>query len=260
MFMKYPLTLLCAALALSACSSDAPAQAPGASTPATQATGEHANLINTLNANLARAGIDHMTITKAQATSSPGIFWVAGDDDPQGVFTDAAGAHIFPEVFSLEEGMVKSLTEDFNAPMAAAVLANVDPSEMIVFTPSGETKTHIYVFSDPTCHYCQMLHGDVDALNDAGIEVRYLAFPRGEQMIPMTEAIWCSPNRQQAMTDAKQGNPPSAPACANPVRAHHDLGVSLGVQGTPAIFAANGTQLGGYVPPSELAHLAITNQ
>jgi thiol:disulfide interchange protein DsbC len=32
----------------------------------------------------------------------------------------------------------------------------------------------------------------------------------------------------------------------------YDLGLKVGVDGTPAIFAADGTQLGGYVAPDEL--------
>ena len=31
-----------------------------------------------------------------------------------------------------------------------------------------------------------------------------------------------------------------------------DIGQRVGVNGTPAVFAADGTQLGGYLPPQQL--------
>ncbi|MBX4378204.1 thioredoxin fold domain-containing protein [Mycobacterium tuberculosis] len=40
--------------------------------------------------------------------------------------------------------------------------------------------------------------------------------------------------------------------CTNPVAMQYALGQQLGVNGTPAIFAPDGTQLGGYLPPAQL--------
>lgn len=131
---------------------------------------------------------------------------------------------------------------------------------MIVFPAKGETKAAIYVFSDPTCHYCQKLHAEIDQTNAKGIEVRYLAWPRGEQMLALSEAVWCSKDRKDAITRAKKGENITADTCANPVKEHVALGYSLGVSGTPAIFAENGTQLGGYLPSDELAKSAIANK
>ena len=50
---------------------------------------------------------------------------------------------------------------------------------MIAFAPSAGTKEIVYVFTDVNCGYSRMLHQDIGQLNDLGIEVRYLAFPRG---------------------------------------------------------------------------------
>lgn len=80
----------------------------------------------------------------------------------------------------------------------------------------------------------------------------YRAISRSEQTFPIMESIWCSSDRQKAITDAKNGEPVNAPACENPVRRIHDLGMALGINGTPAIFTESGQQIGGYLPPEQL--------
>ena len=50
---------------------------------------------------------------------------------------------------------------------------------MIVFSPAEPAKGYINVFTDITCGYCRKLHLEMDDLNRRGVEVRYLAFPRG---------------------------------------------------------------------------------
>ena len=57
------------------------------------------------------------------------------------------------------------------------------------------------------------------------------------------------------MTQSKAGIAlPAAPAvCKSPVTAQFNLGEKIEVRGTPAVFTVDGLQLGGYVPPDELA-------
>jgi protein-disulfide isomerase len=42
-------------------------------------------------------------------------------------------------------------------------------------------------------------------------------------------------------------------ACPNPIKAQYELGQELGVRGTPAVFLEDGTQVGGYLSPTDLA-------
>ena len=57
------------------------------------------------------------------------------------------------------------------------------------------------------------------------------------------------------MDAAKNGLPVTAPSCKDPVEAQHQLGMQLGVNGTPAIYSADGKYLGGYIPAAELAKM-----
>ena len=237
-----------------AASAPVTASAIAQSTPASTATttSTNADIEQKLAANLAKSGID-AKVTSVTPTAMPSLYWVKAEGLPA-FFTDNTGQYI------VQGDIVKvggDAPEPISANLAAAdtkvALAALDPNDMVIFKPKGETRAVIYVFTDADCGYCRKLHSEIDRINALGIEVRYLPWPRSEQTMPIMEAIWCSPDRNQALTAAKQGLPVNAPACDNPVRRIQQLGLDLGVSGTPAIFDANGHQLGGYMPPEQLA-------
>ena len=86
-------------------------------------------------------------------------------------------------------------------------------------------------------------------MNEAGIAVRYLAFPRsglGGESFKKLVSVWCSADRNNAMTVSKMGKDVRAASCDNPVAAHFKLGEDFGIRGTPAMYLENGEQIGGY--------------
>jgi thiol:disulfide interchange protein DsbC len=67
------------------------------------------------------------------------------------------------------------------------------------------------------------------------------------------EQVWCSKDRQTAITQAKLGQEVKTQNCgATPVGKQFQMGEDLGVRGTPAIFTRNGDYIGGYLSPDEL--------
>ena len=74
----------------------------------------------------------------------------------------------------------------------------IPEDEMIVFTPDT-VKASITVFTDVDCTYCRALHGDLEELMAYGIEVRYLAYPRGGQAATTDKmiSVWCSDDRKR---------------------------------------------------------------
>jgi thiol:disulfide interchange protein DsbC len=66
------------------------------------------------------------------------------------------------------------------------------------------------------------------------------------------ESVWCSKDRNQALTGAKLGKSPVRMKCSNPVSRQYQLGQLMGVRGTPALFTENGKYIGGYLSPEEL--------
>lgn len=119
----------------------------------------------------------------------------------------------------------------------------------------GKAAHTLYVFTDIDCGYCRKMHQDVGKLNAAGITVRYLAFPRtglNGASFKKAVSVWCADDRKAALTAAKLGQPLPDKTCENPVAAQFELGQSVGVQGTPAVFTADGQEIGGYIPAAEL--------
>jgi len=134
------------------------------------------------------------------------------------------------------------------------LLAEVPARERIVFAPPNPKYT-ISVFTDVECGYCRRMHQDIAEYNRLGIAVEYLAFPRmgmGSDDFRDMISVWCADDRRQALTQAKSGQRVPRKECTNPVAMQYTLGQRLGVTGTPAVFAPDGTQLGGYMPPAQL--------
>ena len=133
-----------------------------------------------------------------------------------------------------------NLTEALRTHARLALINAVPESEMLIFSPPNPKYT-ITVFTDVDCAYCRKLHSQMAELNRLGIRVRYMFFPRtgpGTESWKKAEVVWCSANRNEALTRAKAGatldmNKICAPT---PVKREYELGENIGVRGTPAII------------------------
>ena len=133
-------------------------------------------------------------------------------------------------------------------------LAKVGPERRIIFA-AAKPKHRVTVFTDIDCGYCRKLHEQMADYNRAGISVEYLFFPRtgpGSESFEQAVAVWCADDRRAALTRAKAGTLLPHAKCTNPVASDYELGTRLGVDGTPAIYAENGVQIGGYLAPEEM--------
>jgi thiol:disulfide interchange protein DsbC len=131
----------------------------------------------------------------------------------------------------------------------------VPDSERIVFAPKTKAKYTVTVFTDIDCGYCRKLHSQIADYNKLGIQVDYLFFPRtglGSPSFDKAVSVWCADDRKAAFTAAKSGSDPAPAQCDNPVASEYQLGQEIGVNGTPTILTADGTKIGGYMPPEEM--------
>jgi len=131
----------------------------------------------------------------------------------------------------------------------------VPTDKRIVFAPSGKPKYKVTVFTDIDCGYCRKLHSQIAEYNQRGIELDYLFFPRSGLNTPSYDkavSVWCAKDRKGAFTAAKSGANPAPLKCDNPVAEQFTLGTQVGVNATPAIYAPDGTHIGGYLPPDEM--------
>ena len=124
-----------------------------------------------------------------------------------------------------------------------------------MFPARGKAKAVLTVFTDIDCGYCRRMHQEMAEYNRLGITIEYLFYPRdgiGSEAFDKAVSVWCSADRRAALTAAKAGQALPKADCANPVTRDYDLGRRIGLDGTPAIYAPDGTQLGGYVAPAEM--------
>ncbi|MFT5573291.1 MAG: thiol:disulfide interchange protein DsbC [Cryomorphaceae bacterium] len=185
------------------------------------------------------------------AAQVPGVYQV----DLQGTFAYAyvSGDYILlGDLFNTQDQV--NLGDQATAQRMASLIDAVPTSKMIVYG-SEDAKRHITVFTDIDCGYCRKLHLEVPELNKAGIQVRYLAFPRagiGSTSHKKYVSVWCNDDPQSSLTTAKSGGSVPSASCDNPIEESYNLGKQVGVRGTPTIIFDDGTVAPGYIPSKEL--------
>ncbi|EKT55880.1 bifunctional protein-disulfide isomerase/oxidoreductase DsbC [Providencia sneebia] len=147
----------------------------------------------------------------------------------------------------------KTVVNISNQPLMKKVDALKD--EMIIFKAPKE-KYVITVFTDISCGYCKKLHESVEELNDKGITVRYLAYPRRgleHESAKQMASIWCNALPQSALTKAFKGDGIAMiDECKIDLSKHIKLGKQFKMTGTPAIILPDGQLLSGYAKPDDL--------
>ncbi|TDF38293.1 bifunctional protein-disulfide isomerase/oxidoreductase DsbC [Alteromonadaceae bacterium M269] len=179
-----------------------------------------------------------------EAFTDRGLFYVSND----GKFL------VQGRVYNIDERM-RNETEESLSSIRLDGIGEFDNS-MIEFKAEDE-KFAVTVFTDITCGYCRKLHNEMQAYNDLGITVRYLAFPRGglqSQSYNDMVSVWCDKDPQDALTKAKNGDSfrKGSTCDREQVAKQYEFGRQIGVTGTPAIVLQNGSMVPGYQPPGQL--------
>ena len=152
-----------------------------------------------------------------------------------------------------------NLTEAGKGQDRQAALAEFPDSDRVVYPAQGQEQARLTVFTDTSCGYCRKLHKEVPTLQKAGVTVTYIPFPRSGPnggAYQTMRKVWCSADRRKAMDIAKgvgAGELGSGDCKeADAVKAGYELGISLGVNGTPAIVMPDGQLQPGYLPADRL--------
>jgi thiol:disulfide interchange protein DsbC len=157
-----------------------------------------------------------------------------------------------------------NLTEISRRTVNKEALDDFSMTNKVIFPSLKETSTVLNIFTDTSCGYCRKLHAEVPELQKAGIEVRYIPFPRGGSRGPgyqTLKQVWCAEDRAEAMSIAKETSSGelSSANCkeAQIVDQGYALGNELGLSGTPALFTADGQKIDGYVPYQKLIPMLL---
>lgn len=203
-----------------------------------------------------KAASPGMPIVAVVPAPVPGLYTVELETGGAYYATPDANHVIAGDLYAIEDGGFVNRTEDLRSARRVDMLEGLDEADMIVFAPEGERRGVVSVFTDVDCGFCQRLHREVPALNEMGIEVRYLAYPRAGVDSTSADKLvsaWCAEDPQAALTRLKSGEPVEPRSCANPIAAQYRLGQQMGVRGTPALFLEDGRMLPGYMPADVLA-------
>ncbi len=196
------------------------------------------------------------TPDQVRPSPSPGLYEVLYGADVFYITDD--GKHLVTggDLFDVDSRV--NLTEVARAAARAGLLGAYDTDKMLVFPAAAPRRHTLVVVTDIDCPYCQKFHEHIQELNDAGVEVRYLLYPRaGEESesYRTSVSVWCSDDRRGALTRAKRRESIPSKTCANPVLEHIHLVERTNIRSTPSIFLSDGSLIRGYRPPAELLAL-----
>jgi len=124
------------------------------------------------------------------------------------------------------------------------------PKELALKAVKGNGKRVMAIFEDPNCGYCKRFRQNTLANVDNVTVYTFLYNILSPDSATKSQNIWCSADRNKAWDEwMLQGK--AAPVAPNGCSAPNDkvlaLGQKLNINGTPAIFFADGTRIAGAV-------------
>lgn len=164
---------------------------------------------------------------------------------------------MYGQLFDTKER--KSLSDVALNGLRRDMISKLPTEGRLVYKPEGEVKHTLVVFTDTSCGYCAKLHSEIEGFLARGIQVEYMAYPRGGASNPATsdmDKLFCAKDPESAYTAWMAGDktvPEQREGCTSPVMAHYAAGEQMGLEGTPAVYTLDGQQVGGYVQPERLA-------
>lgn len=216
-------------------------------------------LRNAINNSLGVITQGQLTVQQVNETPMEGLYELVMSSG-EILLSDRSGQFLISgELYMTQAEGLTNLTAQTRQAQVTQLMAGIPEDQMVIFSPENPTHS-ITVFTDVDCTYCRRLHHDVETINQRGIAVRYVAYPRGgaaSAAYPKMTSVWCAADRKRAMTQAKNGQNLPARDCVNPVLQHHALGNQIGITGTPAIVLSNGQLVPGYMDVDALSELVL---
>ncbi|MEX0960583.1 MAG: DsbC family protein [Burkholderiales bacterium] len=121
------------------------------------------------------------------------------------------------------------------------------PLDMAFRKVIGDGSRKVAYFADPNCGACRKFENEtLPKLKNVTIYT-FLYPIISADSVPLTKAIWCSPNRARAWDDyVLRGVRPKSPGnCENPVDQLLAFGRDKRIRGTPTLIFADGTRIPG---------------
>lgn len=157
-----------------------------------------------------------------------------------------------------------NITDNAKKAVRKKQLSSFSKKDMLIFKPTKlaykvkKPLGIVTIFADTSCPHSKRLHKEVEQAVSAGLEARYVFFPRagiGSDSYKQAVSIWCAKNRNQEFTLANEDNQTTLPSrtCKNhPIEEQFNFAIKMGIRATPSIVLENGTILPGFITANSL--------
>ena len=210
---------------------------------------------------IVQASGNQLQITSISPTPLPNVYQVELSTG-EILYSDASGDYLFAgDMYQTTATGLLNMTAGIRQARNVEKIADIPEEEMIIFSPE-QTRATLTVFTDVDCTFCRKLHGDIEEILAQGIEIRYLAYPRGGERATSFNkmiSVWCSDDRKKTLSQAKNGQNLPESDCDTPVLEHYALGNAIGITGTPALIFPDGRVIPGYMDVENLVALLGLN-
>lgn len=159
--------------------------------------------------------------------------------------------------FFIEGRIIDTRTRQDITGVRLAKLAAIDfktlPLARAVKRVNGNGKRVLATFEDPHCGFCKKLGQELQKVKD--VTVYTFLYPiLSPDSESMSRDIWCARDKAAAWVDwVVAGKTPKAAECdSSVIDSNVALGRKLRVTGTPTLFFADGSRVGGYLDAGAL--------
>lgn len=192
-----------------------------------------------------QAKIPDVTVESVTRSPMPGLYEVVANGHI--FYVDEKVSFVIRGVmFDARTPAMRNITKARNEELAAQVLRK--STDNAIKRVRGNGKRVIYTFEDPNCGFCKKQQQEWLKLTD--ITIYTFLWPiLSPDSVDKSRFVWCAKDRAKAWDDIMSRGvvPQNDGKCETPFDKNIELARRFGAQGTPAIYLADGSNIGGYV-------------
>lgn len=197
-----------------------------------------------------QAKFPQMTVDSITRTPFSGLYEAVLGGEV--VYVDAKAEFLMGgTLYDIRNSPPRNITLETQQKVAAKLITGAH--EAAIKTVRGNGRRVLYTFEDPNCGYCRELYKELAKMNDITVYT-FLLPVLSPDSADKSRAIWCAKDRAKAwdqmMTKGALRETPKP--CEAPLEKTAQMAQRLGIRGTPALYLANGQQLGGYIPAQQI--------
>jgi thiol:disulfide interchange protein DsbC len=199
------------------------------------------------------------TVESVKRTPFAGIYEIVFMFTDQKIaYTDEKLSFIFiGDLIDVRGDDRRNLTEGRRSELAAKTLQ--ESTALAIKRVRGNGKRVLYTFEDPNCGFCRKFQQELAKVSD--ITIYTFLWPiLSADSVEKSKAVWCAKDRGKAWDEIMTTGavPKNDRSCPNPIAKNHELAQRFGVRGTPAVYLADGRQIGGYVAAEKLEEALLS--